>query len=70
MVAGNPKDLYSRISELGKRGKRSEAASGNHRLPLEPEIEKIPVDHQRRRFAGESTQKRNEGAFDLGAGDS
>jgi hypothetical protein len=69
VIACDPKDLDTGISQLGECGKRSEAAARNHRLPFEPEVEQIAVDYQGPRFTGKTAQERNERPLYLGTRD-
>ena len=69
VVARNPENLHAAVAELGECGEGAKAATGNDRLPLEPEVEQIPIDDQRLRFALETAKERNEGSLDLWTGD-
>ena len=69
VVAGDPENVDAGVAQLGQRSEGAKAATGDDGFPLEPEVEQIPVDDQRLRFAGETAEKRNEGSFDLWTGD-
>src|SRR6185437_13627879 len=69
-IARDVEDLRPAVAQCGKRGKRPEAASRNHRLPLEPEVEQVAVDYQGRNFSGNPRQIPFERAFDSGVRDS
>src|SRR4051812_35835604 len=69
VIAGDPEYFNAGVSQLCEGGERAEAATGNHGLPLEPEVEKISVDHERGRLSREPAQKTHERPLDLRARD-
>jgi acyl-CoA thioester hydrolase len=69
VIARDPKDIHARILELGERGERAKTVARNHALPLEPEVEQVTIDDQRRGFSGQATEKRDERPLDLGTRD-
>src|SRR5688572_10514427 len=44
VITCNPENRHAALAKIGKGGKCAEAAAWNHRLPLEPEVEKIAID--------------------------
>ena len=65
MISGYPENLDAGVLEVGEGRERAKACSWYDRPPLEPEIEKISVDHKRGRFAGQPAQKTDERSLDL-----
>jgi hypothetical protein len=57
VIARDPEDLHACILELGECGKRAETVARDHALPLEPEVEQVAIDDQRRRLSGQPTDK-------------
>ena len=68
MVPSNPENVDSGILQVGKGSQCAEAPSWYDSLPLEPEIEKISVDNERRRIACQASEKTDERSLDLRTG--
>ena len=69
VVSGDPENRHPGVVQLRERGERPEAPAGNHGLPLEPEIEEVAVDDERRRPAFETAEKTHERPLRLGRSD-
>src|SRR4051794_25761483 len=55
----------SRIAQIHQCGQRTDAGAGNHALPLEPELEQVAVDQQRRRTSGQGAKEGDEQSLDV-----
>lgn len=66
VVSRHPENGNSRVGQFGERGKNPKASTRNHRRPLEPEVEEIAVDRERRRAAAQRSKKHRQILFDLG----
>ena len=65
VISGDKKNREPGIAKIGQCGKSAEAVAGDDRLPLEPEIEQVPVDHERARSSCQSPQESNELSLDV-----
>ena len=66
VVARDPQHLDAAVAQIRERGDGAKATPRDHRPPLEPEVEQVAVDDERRRAAGERAQKAQARALDLG----
>ena len=57
VIARDPEDIHARFLDFGECGERAETVAWNHALPLEPEVEQVTIDDQRRGLSRQSTQK-------------
>jgi len=57
VIASNENNIDSRVTKIGERRQRAKMRSRDHRFPLEPEIEEIPVYEERVGTSGETPEK-------------
>ena len=70
VIARDPQYFHAGVLELRERRQCAKASSRNHGLPLEPEVEQVAIDDERSRLTGEPTEKGDERALRLRAGNS
>ncbi len=61
VVAGDHRHGHAGVDDVGERRERTKAAARDHRPPLEPELEQVAVDDERRRVRRHVPKKRDDG---------
>ncbi|MEA2705376.1 MAG: hypothetical protein QOH22_164, partial [Gemmatimonadaceae bacterium] len=67
VIASDPENLDAGVLELSERSEGAKAPSRDHRLPLEPEVEQVAVDHERSRLTCKPPQEGDKRALGLRA---
>jgi len=65
VVSRDQPDGNAGIDHVCERSQRAKSAAGNHRVPLEPKLEQIAVDHERCRAGRHVTKKRHDRPLDI-----
>jgi acyl-CoA thioester hydrolase len=65
MIPGDHHDRDPGVGDVRQGGNGAEAATGNNRAPLEPELEQVAVDYERSRVRRHMAKKRDYGTLDF-----